>query len=259
MPSHDERDYFEFVSRLGMTKHYGSMDATRKLIEMCHIGSEHMVLDVGCGVGATPCYLAKAAGCRVTGVDLLDSMVEQSRQRARAEGVEEHVEFKVADARDLPFADNAFDAVIMESLNVFFEDKAQAMGEYVRVCRPGGYVGMTEMTWLQPPAAQLEATFRNTAHATALDAVGWKALMQEAGLWNVVGSGHRIDLSAESRGRFERYGRLSMLRIMLRMLGMVISDPKSRQLMQGGVGAVSRDLLDVVGYGVFAGQKRSRD
>jgi arsenite methyltransferase len=255
MSSHNERDYFEFVSRLGMTKHYGSMDATRKLIELCHIDSKAYVLDVGCGVGATPCYLAKAVGCRVMGVDLLDSMVEQSRQRAQAEGVQDRVEFSVGDARDLPFDDNAFDAVIMESLNVFFQDKAMAMGEYVRVARPGGYVGITEMAWLQPPSAKLEATFRDTAHATALDAAGWKALMQEAGLLDVVGSAYRMDLSAESKGRFERYGRLGMAKIVLRMLGMVITDSKSRQFMQGGVGAVSSDMLDVLGYGVFAGQK----
>jgi len=148
----NERDYFEFIARLVTTKHYGSMDPTRALVDMCHIGSEHMVLDVGCGVGATPCYLAKAVGCRVMGVDLLDSMVKRSRQRARAEGVEDRVEFQVADARNLPFEDNSFDAVIMESLNVFFDHKVQAMSEYVRVCRPGGYVGITGMTWLQPPS-----------------------------------------------------------------------------------------------------------
>jgi len=259
MPSDDERDYFEFVSRLGMTKHYGSMDATRELIDLCHIASGHDVLDVGCGVGATPCYLAKAVGCRVTGVDLLESMVEQSRKRARAEGVEDRVQFEVADARALPFEDNAFDAVIMESLNVFFEDKPTAMGEYVRVVRPGGFVGITEMTWLQPPSPQLEATFRGTAHAQALDAAGWHSLLEGAGLTEVVGSAYRIDLAAESSGRFERYGRLGILRIMLRMAGMVISDRKSRRLLLDGMGGVSRDALDVVGYGAFAGQKRSRD
>jgi ubiquinone/menaquinone biosynthesis C-methylase UbiE len=259
MSSHDERDYFEFVSRLGMTKHYGSMDATRELIELCHIGGGAYVLDVGCGVGATPCYLARAVGCRVMGVDLLDSMVEQARRRARAEGVQDRVEFSVGDARDLPFEDNAFDVVITESLNVFFDDKAHAMSEYVRVVKPGGYVGITEMTWLQPPSAQLEATFKEMAHATALDAAGWQGLMQGAGLLKVTGSAHRIDLSAESRGRVERYGRLSMLRIVLRMLGMVIGDQRSRRIMQVGLGARSRDMLDVVGYGVFAGQKSSGD
>ena len=64
MPSEIARDYFEFIAKLGMTKHYGSMEATRELAELCHIGSGQLVLDVGCGVGATPVHLAKAADYR---------------------------------------------------------------------------------------------------------------------------------------------------------------------------------------------------
>jgi len=172
MSSEIARDYFEFIANLGMTKHYGSMEATRELIELCRIGNGKYVLDVGCGVGATPCYLAKAVDCRVMGVDLVDKMIEQSRERAKAEGVEDRVEFKVADARKLPFEDNLFDAVIMESVNIFFDDKSQAMREYIRVAKPGGYVGMTEMTWLKSPSPELVATFKSMVFAQALDASG---------------------------------------------------------------------------------------
>ena len=42
--------------------------------------------------------------------------------------------------------------MIMESVNIFFGDKQEALSEYVRVTRPGGYVGMTETTWLGPPS-----------------------------------------------------------------------------------------------------------
>jgi len=71
----------------------------------------------------------------------------------------------------------------------------------------------------------------------------------------VEGGAHRIDLSSESEGRFERYGRWGIMRILLNMISMLLSDRKSRQFMKGGIGAVSRDLLDVVGYGVYAGRK----
>ncbi len=255
MSSEIARDYFEFIANLGMTKHYGSMEATRELVELCRIGNGKYVLDVGCGVGATPCYLAKIVDCRVMGVDLVDKMIEQSRERAKAEGVEDRVEFRVADARKLPFEDNLFDAVIMESVNIFFDDKSQAMREYIRVAKPGGYVGMTEMTWLKPPSPELEDTFKNMVYAQALDASGWKDLMEEAGLMDVVGSAHRIDIPLESKGRFERYGRWGIMKVMLKMLVMVFSDRRSRQFMKDGVGAVSKDFLDLVGYGVYAGRK----
>ncbi|MBC7250315.1 MAG: class I SAM-dependent methyltransferase [Anaerolineae bacterium] len=255
MSAENARDYFEFIANLGMTKHYGSMEATRELVELCHIGNGKYVLDVGCGVGATPCHLAKAFGCRVVGVDLVYKMIEQSRERAKAEGVENRVEFVVADARQLPFVDNLFDAVIMESVNVFFEDKSQVMREYIRVTRSGGYVGMTEMTWLTPPSPQLENTFKNMVYAQALDDSGWKALLEQAGLIDVVGNAHRIVIPLESKGRFERYGRWGVMKAVLKMLVMAFSDPRSRRFLKGGVGAVSRDLLDVVGYGVYAGRK----
>jgi arsenite methyltransferase len=253
MSSDNARDYFEFIANLGMTKHYGSMGATRELVELCRIGNGQYVLDVGCGVGATPCYLAKAVNCRVMGIDLVDKMIEQSRERAK--GIKARVEFRVADARHLPFEDNLFDAVIMESLNIFFDDKSQAMREYVRVVKPGGHVGMTEMTWLKPPSPELEDRFRSMVYAQALDASGWTDLMKAAGLKEVAGSAHRIDIPLESKGRFERYGRWGIVRVMLKMLAMVLSDQRSRQFMRDGVGAVSKDLLDVVGYGVYAGRK----
>lgn len=255
MSSEQARDYFEFIADLGMTKHYGSMAATRELVERCHIRSGDLVLDVGCGVGATPCYLARTVGCRVVGVDLVVKMIEQSRARARKEGVGDGVAFAAADARRLPFEDDLFDAVLSESVNIFFEDKGQTMREYVRVTRPGGYVGTTEMTWLKPPPPEVEATFRDLVYAQALDVGGWKGLMEAAGLEDVVGSAHPIDVSQESRGRFERYGRWGIVKILLKTVAMLLSDRRSRRFLGGGVGALSQDLLDVTGYGVYAGRK----
>jgi ubiquinone/menaquinone biosynthesis C-methylase UbiE len=102
------------------------------------------------------------------GVDLLATMIDQSRERAQAEGAQDRVESRVADARRLSFEDNLFDAVIMQSVNVFFDDKSQAMRECVRGARPGGYVGMTEVTWLKPRSPELEDTFRRMVYAQAL-------------------------------------------------------------------------------------------
>jgi hypothetical protein len=92
-------------------------------------------------------------------------------------------------------------------------------------------------------------------YAQALDASGWKDLMEKAGLMGVIGSAHKINISLERKGRFEQYGRWGSMKVGLKMLVMVFSDRRSRQFMKDGVGAVSKDLLDVVGYGVYAGRK----
>jgi ubiquinone/menaquinone biosynthesis C-methylase UbiE len=182
-------------------------------------------------------------------------MIGHSRERAKAEGVEDRVAFAVADARNLPFRDDHFDAVVMESLNIFFTDKREAMREYIRVTKPGGHVGMTEMTWLRQPSAELEQVFKLSARAEALDESGWLELLEEAGLQEIVGSGHRMDISKESKGRFERYGLWRVLKTLPRMLVLSVKDPSSRQLLQDATRGLPRDVLDVVGYGVYAGRK----
>jgi len=51
--------FFDFAAEVGFTKHLGGVEATEKLVELCHIKAGSYVLDVGCGAGATPAYLAK--------------------------------------------------------------------------------------------------------------------------------------------------------------------------------------------------------
>ena len=91
MTSNDPKEYFNFLADLGMTKHYGSMDATREIIELCDIRQNQVILDIGCGVGPTPCYLVKTIGCQVVGVDLMERMLEQSLERAKREKVDDGV------------------------------------------------------------------------------------------------------------------------------------------------------------------------
>lgn len=251
----DARAYFDYMARLGLTKHLGSMEATRQLIEMCHIRDGEFVLDVGCGVGATPSYLAKALQCRVIGVDVMEKMIEHARDRARKEGVASRVAFAAGDARSLPFEDGIFDAVIMESLNVFFEDREAAMREYVRVARPGGYVGITEMTWLEPPSPETVAYYKRAVFAEALQASGWMELLKGAGLEDVVGSAHAVDIPEEARGRFQRYGCRGFVKVLVRALIVALKDRASRVFLKDVSRSVPQDMLKGMGYGVFAGRK----
>lgn len=255
MSSEIARDYFDILANLGMTEHYGSMEATRELVESCRISNGQNVLDVSCGVGATPCYLAKAADCQVVGFDLLERMIEQSRERAMAEGVEDRVEFAAAVARKLLFEDNLFDAVIMESVNIFFVDKREAMSECLRVTRPGGYVGITEVTWRRPPLPEVEEYFKRAVYAEALDAAGWTELLKEAGLKDVVGNAYQIDIPLEGKGRFERYGCWGIMKVIPKMLPVLLKDRRYRAYLKDGAGTLSGELLQVMGYGVYVGRK----
>ena len=80
-------------------------------METCDISEGQYVLDVGCGVGLTACYLARTYGCHVVGVDITLGMIDRANERAAKEGLLDLVEFRVADARDLPFDNAVFEVV----------------------------------------------------------------------------------------------------------------------------------------------------
>ena len=81
-----ESFYWEMLADLDLTKHLGGLKATEELIELCHIDKGKYVLDVGCGVGMTPCYLAGKYGCRVVGIDNYNRMIERANERAKRWG-----------------------------------------------------------------------------------------------------------------------------------------------------------------------------
>jgi ubiquinone/menaquinone biosynthesis C-methylase UbiE len=255
--SGEAREYFDFLAKLGLTKHIGSMSATRELVELCGIGDGSLVLDVGCGVGATPRYLARSYDARVVGVDLLERMVRQARALVGREGAGERVSLGVADARALPFADAAFDAVLVESVNVFFEDKGPAMEEYVRVTRPGGYVGVTEMTWLKPPSPEVADYYLRTAYARPLNVEGWTEALEGAELQDVVARPYALHIPTESRDRIARYGCRNYLRIFFNALFTLFGDRSSRAFMNKAFSSVPKEALASMGYGVYAGRKPS--
>jgi len=254
-PEKSPDQYFRYLASLGMTKHIGAMQATSELIERCHIGPDSYVLDVGCGVGITPCYLAKTYNCRVMGIDILEEMIAQSRRRAKRMGVEDRVEFQVADARDLPFDDGTFDVVLGESINTFFADKVKAIRGYVRVLKPGGYVGLTEMTWLQPPTPERAAYYKRVVYADSLEKDGWRQLLEEAGLQDVVANAYHIDVSQEAKGRLQRYGCSGMIGVLFRTVASIIRNPSSREFLKDVTSSVPQDMMADMGYGVFVGKK----
>lgn len=101
------------------------------------------VLDVACGNGNTALAAARRFA-RVTGVDYQARLLDHARARAATEGYE--IDFRDGDAESLPFADGAFDAVLSTCGAMFAPDQPRTAAELVRVCRPGGRIGMVNWT-----------------------------------------------------------------------------------------------------------------
>ena len=255
-----EPAFFDFAAEMGLTKHIGGVEATQTLVELCGVGPGARVLDVGCGVGITACWLAKKYACRVVGVDLREKMVEHSRARAKREGLAERVEFRAADAQALPLDDDHFDIVITESVTAFPADKARAAREYARVTRPGGAVGLNEATWLKfPPPQEISAWLARSAGAepTPLTDAEWVVLLENAGLKVIVGKTYSIDLREESQSLVRRYGLGEALRITGRILDLYLRSADYRRFVMRikNEGLLPANLTDYFGYGLFVAKK----
>ena len=109
---------------------------TRALLERAGHGTDHVVLDVGCGAGTTT--LAAAAGAeRVVGVDLSQPLVDVARSRARVAKIS-NAEFVIADAQTHDFVASTFDLVISQFGLMFFDDPVRAFTNIRRALTDGG-------------------------------------------------------------------------------------------------------------------------
>ena len=126
------------------------------LIEALDVRSTERVLDVATGSGNAALAAARR-GCEVIGLDYVPALLDRARRRAEAEGLQ--VEFIEGDAEALPFEDGRFDVVSSVFGAIFAPDQERTASELVRVCRPGGRIGLVAHT----PEGFIGQLFRTNA------------------------------------------------------------------------------------------------
>ena len=113
------------------------------LCEAMDLRAGQSVLDVAAGNGNATLAAARR-WCDVTSTDYVAALLDRGRDRARAEHLD--VTFLPADAEALPFPDATFDAVLSTFGVMFTPDQDRAAAEMLRVCRPGGRIGLANWT-----------------------------------------------------------------------------------------------------------------
>lgn len=114
-----------------------------QLCESMNLSAGSRVLDIAAGNGNVTLAAARRF-CVVTSTDYVAALLDRGRERARAERLD--VDFQLADAEALPYADACFDAVVSTFGIMFAPDQARAAAEAARVCRAGGLLGFSNWT-----------------------------------------------------------------------------------------------------------------
>lgn len=122
------------------------------VVAACRISPGQRVLDVAAGTGNVAIRAAQA-GAEVVASDITPESLEAGRKEAETLGVA--LEWVEADAQALPFGDNEFDVVTSSFGAIFAPDHQKVADELLRVCRPGGTIGLTSF----PPGGLAEAIF----------------------------------------------------------------------------------------------------
>ena len=114
-----------------------------QLCEALDLRSGQSVLDVAAGNGNVTLAAARRGG-EVTSTDYVPALLERGRARAAAEGFS--IVMQEADAEALPFADASFDVVVSTFGVMFTPNQDKAAAELMRVCKPGGKIGLANWT-----------------------------------------------------------------------------------------------------------------
>lgn len=158
---------------------------SRIVIEKLGAAATDHVLDVGCGIGTPGLLLAETTGASVHGISVNRAQITQANARAEAAGVTDRVRFEYANAMELPYADNSFDAV-MAFESFLHMDRPVALAHVARVLKPGGRLVLTDIMESGAPSPDVRDEWNHALAVARLSPLpvldDYRALAADAGL-----------------------------------------------------------------------------
>jgi arsenite methyltransferase len=238
---------------LGESSHPGGLDLTRRLGELLELRPGLRVLDVASGKGDSAIFIAREFGCEVVGLDFSVANVQQAAMRADAAGVAGLTAFHSGDAESMRFPDAVFDCIICECAFCTFPDKAAAAGEFFRVLREDGRVGISDLTRRGRLPLDLEGLLSWVACiADARPVVEYTAYLEAAGF--EIGATEAHD-DALARMANDIQGRLLGLELMAGLKKIDLPGADFKQAQQFARVASRAIQEGMLGYSVIIGRR----
>lgn len=146
---HMHHGYYGPEGNLKKDRRQAQIDLIEELLAWASPPSPSSILDVGCGIGGSSLYLTEKFQATVTGITLSPVQASRATERGREAGLENRVNFLVADALNVPVADDSFDLVWSLESGEHMPDKRKFLRECYRVLKPGGMLIFA--TWCHRP------------------------------------------------------------------------------------------------------------
>ena len=169
---------------LGETLHPGGLALTNRLGRLMGIQRDDWVVDLASGRGVSAMAVSRAFHCRVAGVEFSRAATAGAAAASRATPVAPQAFFLQGDAENPPLASSKFDAVLCECSMSIFPDKSRAVREMRRLLRPGGRLGLSDVT-VEPGCLpeELEGAVGHVLCLSgALSVNGYRQLLGDGGL-----------------------------------------------------------------------------
>tara|TARA_B100000745_G_scaffold197084_1_gene129875 strand:+ start:237 stop:1019 length:783 start_codon:yes stop_codon:yes gene_type:complete len=174
----------------------GGKDSTETLATMAGVSQDTSVLDIGSGLGGPAMYIAETRGCKVMGLDIVDSNVKTARSRAKVRSLQNLVTFQLGDAMDMPFPTDSFNVIIGQDAWSHVPDKDKLISECARVIELGGTIAFTD--WLD--IGGMQGDYR----ASVLDAIAATTLSdQKKYITSLVHHGFEIVIQEDISAHFK--------------------------------------------------------
>ncbi len=180
---------------LGETLHPGGLALTNRLGRLMGIQRDDWVVDLASGRGVSAMAVSRTFHCRVAGVEFSHVATAGAAAASQATPVATQAFFLQGDAENPPLASSRFDAVLCECSMSIFPDKSRAVQEMRRLLRPGGSLGLSDVT-VEPGSlpGELEGNLGQVLCLSgALSVDGYRQLLRDGGLTLK----HQEDASAE--------------------------------------------------------------
>ena len=245
--------YLDIQAEVGITKHYGGYAASEKLYQLCHLNGAKEVLEVGCGIGVGPIHIVELYNCQVMAVDISEKMLERAEKRARRAGMAQSITFKQANILNLPFDDESFDGVIVESVLAFVEDKEKALQEVLRVTKPGKYIGVNESFWRDTIPTEVKDKSIYTTVDIGMESE-LKQLWEQMPLEDKAIQTYSLDAKQELKDRLKWIGWRGLFSAWGRAIKLILTRKDAREAIRQQMD-VPDDVAENYGYGLYVGRK----